>query len=256
MPSTRPPWPTPGNRPIARCELAVAPAGIPVGGALTLLRNDPKTQGPILFKAQCAACHDYVDAKGNGIKAEKTSAPNLYAYATRGWLTGLLDASHIGTPAYFGNTKFKGGEMAAQVKEWWADAKADDAVDLVREELGKIAAAVSAEAGLKSQAALDAKDAAVIAEGKGMIVDLYSCIDCHKFHQKGKLGTAPELTGYASREWLVGIISNPAHQRFYRSDNDRMPAYAEFPNEPAKNTLSPHDIGLLADWLRGEWYEP
>ena len=56
--------------------------------------------------------------------------------------------------------------------------------------------------------------------------------------------------------WLVGIISNPAHQRFYGSENDRMPAYAEFPDEPAKNTLSAHDIGLLVDWLRGEWYEP
>jgi hypothetical protein len=52
----------------------------------------------------------------------------------------------------------------------------------------------------------------------------------------------------------VGIISNPAHRRFYGRKNDRMPAYAPS-DDPAGNLLSPADTGLLADWLRGEWYE-
>ena len=33
--------------------------GIPPTGALTLLRNDPKTQGPRLFTQQCASCHSH-----------------------------------------------------------------------------------------------------------------------------------------------------------------------------------------------------
>ena len=71
--------------------------------------------------------------------------------------------------------------------------------------------------------------------------------------EKGRLGSAPDLTGYGSREWLVGIISNPAHKRFYGAKNDRMPLYAEFPDQPAKNMLSKESIEILADWLRGEW---
>ena len=80
------------------------------------------------------------------------------------------------------------------------------------------------------------------------------CTDCHKFHGEGKLGNAPELTGYGSRDWLIGVVSNPAHKRFYGKKNDRMPAYV--PSDvPAQNVLSRRDIGLLVDWLRGEWYE-
>src|SRR5437899_2088832 len=37
--------------------LAQSPAGIPPEGAVTLLRNDPLTQGPKLFAQKCASCH-------------------------------------------------------------------------------------------------------------------------------------------------------------------------------------------------------
>ena len=64
------------------------------------------------------------------------------------------------------------------------------------------------------------------------------------------------MTGYGSREWTIGIISNPAHKRFYGDGNDRMPAYAEDTNQPANNILRSREIELLTDWLRGDWYEP
>jgi len=76
----------------------------------------------------------------------------------------------------------------------------------------------------------------------------WGCIDCHKFHNKGQFGGAPDLTGYGSREWLTGIISDPAHKRFYGKTNDRMPAYA--------GTLSTKQIEILSDYLRGDWFEP
>ncbi len=62
------------------------------------------------------------------------------------------------------------------------------------------------------------------------------------------------MTGYGSPEWIAGIIRNPADRRYYGKLNDRMPAYAAS-DDPAQNTLSPAQIKLLADWLRGEWYE-
>ena len=68
-------------------------------------------------------------------------------------------------------------------------------------------------------------------------------------------GMAPDLTGYASREWLTAFISNPADERFYGDKNDRMPAFAPHPGDPA-NRLSPEDLAILVSWLRGEWYEP
>jgi mono/diheme cytochrome c family protein len=76
------------------------------------------------------------------------------------------------------------------------------------------------------------------------------CTECHQFRKPDEDATAPDLTGYGSRGWLVSFISNPAHTRFYGRRNDRMPAFGE------GQRLSAKEIGLLTDWLRGEWYRP
>ena len=44
---------------------------------------------------------------------------------------------------------------------------------------------------------------------------------CHKFGEHGQLGLAPDLTGYGSYEWMMGFVSDPTHERFYRQENDR-----------------------------------
>jgi hypothetical protein len=181
------------------------------------------------------------------MKPEKPSAPNLYHFADRAWITGLLDPKRIVSPEYFGGTALRKGEMVGYVKDTFADLGADE-----KKQLQAAVAALSAEAGLKSQRKLDAADAALIAAGRKAITTEYDCKNCHKFYEKGKLGTGPELTGYGSREWLVGIISNPAHKRFYGPKNDRMPLYAESA-EPEKNILSAQSVEILADWLRGDW---
>jgi ubiquinol-cytochrome c reductase cytochrome b subunit len=74
-------------------------------------------------------------------------------------------------------------------------------------------------------------------------------MECHTFHDSGE-DNAPSLTGYGSREWLIAFITNPEHERFYGEDNDRMPAFGE------EKSLTPQEIGLVADWIRGEWYVP
>ena len=92
--------------------------------------------------------------------------------------------------------------------------------------------------------------------GRTLITE--NCTDCHAFHgeSKGTGAKGPDLTGYGSRDWLIGIVGNPAHKRFYGKENDRMPAYAESSTDAKKNVLSQQELELLVDWLRGEWYEP
>ena len=46
------------------------------------------------------------------------------------------------------------------------------------------------------------------------------------------------------------MISNPAHEHYYGKRNDRMQKYGE------DRILDAQTIGLVADWLRGDWYEP
>jgi ubiquinol-cytochrome c reductase cytochrome b subunit len=127
----------------------------------------------------------------------------------------------------------------------------------MRDELKLVAQALSAEAALPRSAAADHDAQAPIAAGRELLTGKLACTDCHKFGDKGALGSAPDLTGYGSREWLLGMIANPQHDRFYPGDrNDRMPAFAEDTEHPERNLLSPRELQLLVDWLRGDWYEP
>ncbi|MGD0383331.1 MAG: cytochrome b N-terminal domain-containing protein [Thermoguttaceae bacterium] len=230
-------------------ELARA-KGIPATGALTLLRNDAKTQGPRLFKQQCASCHNYTDRNGAGITAEKTSAPNLYAFATRDWLAGLLNPKTIVSSDYYGDTKLRKDVMANFVKENLGSLDEEE-----RKNLRKVIIALSAEAQLPSQQAIDARDAEIIEEGRKLLVEDFSCTDCHKFRDKGKLGNAPDLTGYGSARWTAAMIGDPKSKRFFGDKNDRMISYAET-GDPAKDVLSEQSIRLISDWLRGRWFEP
>jgi ubiquinol-cytochrome c reductase cytochrome b subunit len=226
-------------------QLAESPQGIPLGGALALLRDDPKTQGPKLFAQYCASCHGYVEHGDTAGEKNKT-APDLYGFATRAWLSGLLDPKQIAGPKYFGGTKFHNEDMVGFVKENFAQLSPADAQNRDR-----LVIALSAEAELKSQHDEDLRDAGLLKQGRAAFVQI-GCTDCHKFRDKGQLGTAPELTGYGSRQWLIGIISDPTAKRFYAKKNDRMPAFAPASNDPTRNMLSSRDLGLLVDWL--QWY--
>src|SRR4029079_11600271 len=77
---------------------------------------------------------------------------------------------------------------------------------------------------------------------------------CHKFGPRGQLGLAPDLTGYGSYEWMLGLASDPTHQRFYRMENDRMPSFAKDLDHPERNNLSVRELSLIIDWLRGQYY--
>jgi ubiquinol-cytochrome c reductase cytochrome b subunit len=227
--------------------LARGPQGIPPAGAATLLRNDAKTQGPRLFGRWCASCHEHASS---AIHPDKPSAPVLTGFATREWLSGLLDPDQIDSAKYFGETAHKEGEMSGFVHDTLAGAETPD--------VERVVAALSAEAALPQQRTADEKHADRIKTGRTLIAGELGCTDCHRFHdEKDKDDrTAPTLTGYGSREWLLGMISNPAADHYYGQNNDRMPIFAGHPEAPELNHLSERQLGLLVDWLRGEWYEP
>src|SRR6266850_4748643 len=226
--------------------LAASPAGIPTSGAVTLLRNDPLTQGPKLFAQKCAGCHRFDGHDGTGrLVKDPQSASDLKAFASREWLTSLLDPDKITTTNYFGATSHRDGKMARFVKKNIAGFSPEQ-----KESLRKVIAALSAEAQLKQQLSADQREAGMIDQGRALLRDEMKCTDCHEFGKKDEDATAPNLTGYGSRRWLISFISNPAHPNFYGDKNDRMPAFA------SEQILTPRAIGLIADWLRGSWYEP
>lgn len=230
-------------------ELAGRPERIPPAGMLDLVRNDPKSQGPRLFAQHCASCHAHVDPQSPGAAAQvaKASAANLFGFGGVAWARGLLDPDQVGGPAYFGNTAHKDGDMVSYVTGDMTDADTWS-----KEQIASVILALAAEAGRPDPQA----DEKIVAAGRGLIADGDRCGSCHRFGDNGTdLGTAPDLTGWGGREWLVGIINDPTHERFYGDSNDRMPSFG-VAKEGAAPMLAPRQVELIADWLRGEWYRP
>lgn len=120
------------------------------------------------------------------------------------------------------------------------------------DDIAAVVAALAAESGLGDPTA----PVKTIARGRELIASDERCGACHRFDDNGTdLGTACDLTGWGNRDWLVGIISDPTHQRFYGESNDRMPSFGGG-GEGVTPRLSAEQIGLVADWLRGDWYRP
>ncbi len=229
-------------------ELAGRPERIPAAGMLDLLRSDAATQGPRIFAQHCAGCHAHVDPSAPGAEAviAKSSAANLHGFGTAAWARGLLDPALVGGPAYFGNTAHKEGDMVSFVQN---DLAGNDSWK--PDDVAAVVAALAAEAGFG-----DGLDEAVVARGRGLVADGDRCGSCHTFHDNGTAaGSAPDLTGWGARDWLVGIITDPTHERFYDGSNDRMPRFGTA-DEGAQPPLSAKQIALVADWLRGTWYRP
>jgi len=242
-------------------ELAGSPSGIPPASALSLLRGDPKIQGPKLFRQHCAACHSHAPADvadvdpAQVIVAEKPSASDLWNFGSRDWVRGLLDPKQVAGPHYFGGTAHKEGDMVTWVNDTIGaqlDELKGEELAAFRNKIEDVTFALANEAGMLREMFPSER----VPAGREAIVNEFACIDCHKFHDDGELGLAPDLTGYASREWLTALIGNPASERFYPETNDRMPAFAAHPENPGANRLSAEEVGLLVSWLRGEWYEP
>jgi ubiquinol-cytochrome c reductase cytochrome b subunit len=246
----------------ARVRELVDEQGIPPDGILALMQKDPAIQGPRLFEAKCASCHSYLDGEGHGIAGPPPSsdgtpngAPNLYGFASRAWIRGLLDPERIVNDHYFGRTihgarrddgDYPSGGMVEFVRDTLVDLDEDQ-----QQALEALVVALSHEAALPYQQETDQAASAngTLEQGREALVSEFSCVDCHKFRDDGDLGTAPDLTGYGSKEWIKLMIADPEHERMYEAGNDRMPAFAANPDSPL---LSDQQIEMLAEWLRSE----
>lgn len=223
----------------------LANAGVPITGALTLVRDDPLTQGPRIFANNCASCHRYGghDGLGNALPKDSISASDLKGYGSRDWVRGFLNADTILTHRYWGGTAHTEGDMVY----WLADHIPES--DEERETRGHVVLALSSQAQLKSQAELDKRDSAQIAAGIAFMRNTsYGCAECHSFQDVGT--DSPELTGWASRQWMIDFVYDPSHPRFFGRDNDRMPSYGK------EKSLSDREIEMVVDWIRQEWGTP
>jgi len=223
--------------------------GIPPIGALQLLRDDPATQGPKIFATKCSSCHSYDGHNGLGVALKEQTAAELKGWGSREWLRSFMDPHQLVTDKWWGGTVFvkppRGKSQGKMVEYVLEEVPKFDAAQ--KKQLEASIAALSAEAALPAQAQQDSQDAALIEEGRKAMGEMgLNCIDCHEFRGEGS-GTGPDLTGWGSREWTIGIIKNPAHKRFYDRRNDRMPAYGE------RQELTDKQIELVTDWLRGDW---
>jgi ubiquinol-cytochrome c reductase cytochrome b subunit len=226
-----------------RVQVLARHYGIPPTGAASLLRNDPLTQGPKLFAQHCASCHRFDGHDGTGkIPSDPVSAPDLKGIGKSDWIAGFMHPEKIVSSKYFGGTKFKDGKMVRFVKREFG--KADEAQQKLLDATVK---ALVEEANVKFGTGGTADPEVA---NRRAALKATACLDCHQFHEKDEEATAPDLTGYASREWLISFISNPAHERFYGKRNDRMPAFTE------QQVLDDKEVGLIVDWLREAWYLP
>ncbi|MCL2346938.1 MAG: cytochrome b N-terminal domain-containing protein [Planctomycetaceae bacterium] len=262
-------------------ELVSRPEGIPPAGALSLLQNDAKVQGRALFIRHCATCHAFSPQEGTEADPDMkpylhpqsadwtATAPNLYLPKKKHWIAGFLDKKRITSNDYFGGTAFRSGSMVGYVKDTLPETMGV-INDVIREESGKDEKTYDFKS---AEEALDRLVDLLVEEAKldkprEMAGDLPKGIDekryelftefgcdetgCHKFYGKGKIGQAPDLTGYMSREWLIGVIANSSAPAHYGTKNDRMPVY--YVPGQAGSTLTQQEVEMLADWLRGHWY--
>jgi len=210
-------------------------SGIPPSGAVTLLRNDQENRARRLFSANCSSCHRYNGHDGRGFPVDgNQSAPDLAGVASVDWLLKLLDYDHYVSKEFFGGSKLKSGKMAEKVLKKFDD----DEKKLVP----KVAHLLSDLAELPYQSKLSEEEREA---GFTVFFDDLACIDCHDIESEDE-GSAPDLTGYGSKQWLSAIISDPSHERFYGKANDRMPSFGR------DRKLSTEEIGILVDWLRSE----
>ena len=121
----------------------------------------------------------------------------------------------------------------------------------VRANLETVLLAVSAEAVLPAQAAADEADRALIEEGRLLIAsEEINCVRCHAFREVLESDDAPVLTGWGSRDWILGMMHDPTQPEYYGENNDGMPSFG------VEGSLTRAQMELLADWLRRDWYVP
>lgn len=172
----------------AEARRLAALGGVPVSGPLALYRNDPVVWGRRLFAERCQSCHPACDT------TPYQGAPCMEGYASREWISRFLQAPSA--PHFFGNTRI-------------------DAMDAYTGDAESLAALTEF---LYSQA--DRPDVTRVLADKGRgLFEAEGCGDCHTLDGVGN-GIAPDLFGWAGREWLSAFLRAPGDSRFYGEQNE------------------------------------
>ena len=268
-----------------RIEKLIEPApeghgtGIPLEGAVSLLRADPQSQGPRLFARNCAPCHRYDGHDGTGREVvkvvkkedgtkervkENATATDLGKFGSDDWIKKVI-TDFKGTFADLENVKDKAdktkvaesskhfleGEMAL-----WSMSHAQHwRVEENKQALSDLAAFLSSQSQRKGAPGVwdeAAKRGRQIFETGKLPVGAFDskCIDCHAIEPLGEekllgeIGAGPILTNYSGKAWLRDFLKNPGHEQFYGSNN-AMPAFGE--------RLTEKELDLLVRWMVGDY---
>lgn len=239
-------------------ELIEGNHGIGHEPARVMLRNDPKTQGPKIFAAHCSQCHRFDGHDGLGVvSADAATAAELGDFGGREWLKGFL--TNPADPKYFGATangkyngepigdRFTAGEMA--------DWSSSNIPSMSKREIDGVVEFLISQSGRTD---ILPADPDLVEIGKEFFVNgsenASACADCHAMRigdeeiAEGSGVGYPDLTGYASEEWLRSFINNPGADHNYGPDGNAMPAFAK--------RVSERELDLLVNWLQRRWYQP
>ncbi|HEV7999565.1 MAG TPA: cytochrome b N-terminal domain-containing protein [Planctomycetaceae bacterium] len=266
-----------GERAVA---LARRPELIPVAGAVTLLRDDPLSQGPKIFAANCSSCHRYNGTDGTERKVTVAAAPStsekasgdtrveapataadLGNFGSREWIRAvLIDFKKHFAPLRNAVDKkvaedlIDNGEMA----DWSETNKGPLSDPANKASLNALVEFLASQSGRLSQTAeqkaLVDKGRTIFETGalaKGKLSA--NCVDCHSIaatgekKATGKDSSAPALAGYGSVDWLKRFVADPGRPENY-GEHNHMPAF--------KDRLSDRESNLLARWLTGDYYQP
>jgi len=238
--------------------------------ARVLLHNDPKTAGPELFAHNCSMCHRFEMHDGTGKSIDLPArASDLGKFGYREWIRGFIKKPY--ESKYFGATvhgSFKGKPIGdAFVNGKMAQWAKDNIPHMETREIDGVVEFLQAQS---KRTDITPPDPELVKIGRefwlngsvkkikneaGEMEDLQlqACSDCHAMRINGEvlsegLGEGyPDLTGYASEDWLRSFLLDPGAERHYGYKN-AMPSY--------KDRMSDKDLEILIRWMRKRWYEP
>jgi len=190
--------------------------GVPASGPLHLYRNDPVVWGHRVLATQCQKCHmacDTVPYKGS---------PCLEGYGSRAWISRFL--LNPRAPHFYGNTK---------IDDMEAYTGPQQSVDALTE-------FIYSQGGRKDVTAALAKKGEELFDSEG-------CASCHTLDGVGS-GVAPDLKGWASREWTYAFIRAPGHSRFFGELNE-METFDHL-------RLPEEDLQAVTAWLHAQGAQP
>ncbi len=263
-------------------ELSQSPSGIPPEGAITLLRNDPLTQGPALFNTYCIECHQPAAREGEWTRTVDgqttviaSTAPELadpahpqtVRFGNRDWIRSVL-TNFSGHFQPLANITQENGATAARAEAaaaildgsmsgWSNDNAAVLTADANKADFEALVEFLYAQSARQDALPLEdpqvARGRAIFDSGEMTEGSIDACTGCHAMHARGEeeamsADMYPILTGYGGKEWLTPFIADPtAHYAGNGEGHNAMPGFAD--------QLSSEQLDLLVRWLTGDYYQ-